>query len=181
MNIRRSAMAFGATFTLAIAAIGLGAPAAEATTLSQGCASVAAGNFDGQYTAVHSTEEIFAGARIVVNASDPRTGLSPATTFSIVMDGTLVRRTEFPGTLDYTFLDDINQVTWTADFSDNVTWTLNCSYVGLPVPILMWNQAVGRASSDAKCNDGWNPSWQEWAIASTGGWVCARAVPMYGQ
>ena len=174
-------MALGATTTLAIATMGLVAPAAQATTLSSGCTYVEAGNFNGQYTATYSNEDFFAGERIIVTTSDPRTGISPATTFSIEFEGTLVEQTDFPGTLEYTFPHDTSQVTWKADFADNVTWTLSCSYVGLPAPIPMWHQAVGRASQNAACETGWNPSWQEWAIASTGGWVCARAVPMYGQ
>ena len=43
-----------------------------------------------------------------------------------------------------------------------------------------WVQAYGRASMDATCEDGWNPSWQEWAVAVTGGWVCERSIPSLG-
>lgn len=43
-----------------------------------------------------------------------------------------------------------------------------------------WVQAIGRASKEATCENGWNPSWHQWAVASTGGWVCTRTIPMYG-
>ena len=36
------------------------------------------------------------------------------------------------------------------------------------------HQAIGRHGSGAACPQGWGPSWQEWAIASTGGWVCVQ-------
>lgn len=43
-----------------------------------------------------------------------------------------------------------------------------------------WVQAVGRQSSTTACPTGWGESWQEWARPVTGGWVCTRSVPMYG-
>jgi hypothetical protein len=43
-----------------------------------------------------------------------------------------------------------------------------------------WVQAYGRASADAKCQDGWDASWQEWAQDVTGGWVCTRSIPANG-
>lgn len=47
-------------------------------------------------------------------------------------------------------------------------------------PIPAWVQAYGRASKDATCLDGWNPSWQSWAEPVTGGWVCTRSSPSLG-
>jgi hypothetical protein len=41
-------------------------------------------------------------------------------------------------------------------------------------------QAYGRFGADATCDDGWNASWQEWAVPVTGGWVCTRSVPSLG-
>ena len=38
-----------------------------------------------------------------------------------------------------------------------------------------WFQSYGRAS-DATCRPGWHASWAEWAVPSTGGWVCNRTV-----
>jgi hypothetical protein len=181
MKIHRSAIVLGLIAVAAASTITVGAPAAHATTLSTGCATMASGALDGQYNAISPSDYFFAGERIVFSAGDPRAGFSPATTFSLSIDGAVTDLTTFPGILEHTFLADTNQVTWAADFFDNVTWVMNCSYVGLPVPTPLWHQAVGRASKDAGCSDGWNPSWQEWAIASTGGWVCARAIPMYGQ
>jgi hypothetical protein len=47
-------------------------------------------------------------------------------------------------------------------------------------PIPAWVQAYGRASADAKCEDGWDPSWQSWAEPVIGGWVCTRSIPSLG-
>ena len=47
-------------------------------------------------------------------------------------------------------------------------------------PKLMWQQANGRASSTASCPDGYTPSWDFWPNGGTGGYVCNRFVPEYG-
>ncbi len=47
-------------------------------------------------------------------------------------------------------------------------------------PIPTWVQSVGRPSSSSSCESGWSPSWQEWAIPVTGGWVCTRSIPSLG-
>ena len=49
-----------------------------------------------------------------------------------------------------------------------------------PAPIPAWVQAYGRFGADAKCADGWSPSWQSWAESVTGGWVCDRSIPSLG-
>lgn len=41
---------------------------------------------------------------------------------------------------------------------------------------LVWHQAVGRASADAVCEEGWNPSWAEWMNGNTGGFTCERVI-----
>ena len=38
-----------------------------------------------------------------------------------------------------------------------------------------WLQSYGRTAVEI-CRDGWHPSWAEWAIDKTGGWVCNRTV-----
>ena len=47
-------------------------------------------------------------------------------------------------------------------------------------PIPMWVQGVGRTSAEAPCVEGWTASWDLWPNGGTGGWVCAREIPMYG-
>lgn len=47
-------------------------------------------------------------------------------------------------------------------------------------PVPDWLQAYGRIGPNASCEVGWSPSWQEWAQAVTGGWVCTRSLPSYG-
>lgn len=50
-----------------------------------------------------------------------------------------------------------------------------------PAPIPAWVQAVGRPGASAGCEPGWGPSWQQWAVPITGGWVCTRSIPAYGR
>lgn len=54
----------------------------------------------------------------------------------------------------------------------------NAESVNAPIPT--WVQSVGRPSSSSSCESGWSPSWQEWAIPVTGGWVCTRSIPSLG-
>jgi hypothetical protein len=46
--------------------------------------------------------------------------------------------------------------------------------------IPMWQQAIGRASATATCPDGYTGSWDTWPNGGTGGFVCNRFVPAYG-
>ncbi len=48
------------------------------------------------------------------------------------------------------------------------------------VPILMWQQAYGRASASDTCQSGYTPSWDTWPNGGKGGFVCNRFVPEYG-
>ena len=48
------------------------------------------------------------------------------------------------------------------------------------VPILMWQQAYGRASASDSCQSGYTPSWDTWPNGGKGGFVCNRFVPEYG-
>ena len=47
-------------------------------------------------------------------------------------------------------------------------------------PIPMWQQAIGRASASAPCPDGYTGSWDTWPNSGTGGFVCNRFIPAYG-
>lgn len=38
-----------------------------------------------------------------------------------------------------------------------------------------WLQSYGRTDSQ-QCASGWHPSWAEWAVDKTGGWVCNRTI-----
>ena len=46
--------------------------------------------------------------------------------------------------------------------------------------IPMWQQAIGRASASAPCPDGYTGSWDTWPNNHTGGYVCNRFIPAYG-
>jgi hypothetical protein len=45
--------------------------------------------------------------------------------------------------------------------------------------LTLWHQSTGRAAG-ASCPDGWSASWEEWAVAGTGGAVCQRDLYAYG-
>jgi hypothetical protein len=47
-------------------------------------------------------------------------------------------------------------------------------------PTEYWQQAYGRASAEATCDEGWSASWQQWPHDGAGGWVCVRDVVKYG-
>jgi hypothetical protein len=68
------------------------------------------------------------------------------------------------------------------NYGYNVYYCANFAVVtgGGSSPIPAWVQAYGRDGMDATCEDGWNPSWQEWAQEVTGGWVCTRSIPSLG-
>jgi hypothetical protein len=63
-----------------------------------------------------------------------------------------------------------------------VTPTLasSSSSTGDAASVLMWQQAYGRASATDSCQDGYTPSWDTWPNGGTGGFVCNRFVPEYG-
>jgi len=44
----------------------------------------------------------------------------------------------------------------------------------------VWVQSVGRASATAPCPAGYTPSWDTWPNNHTGGYVCIKFVPAYG-
>lgn len=41
---------------------------------------------------------------------------------------------------------------------------------------LRWHQAVGRASADATCEEGWSRSWAQWTRGGAGGYTCERVI-----
>ncbi len=70
---------------------------------------------------------------------------------------------------------------WTGS-TYSTTWTVTIATGGggdgasassrTPPP---WLQSHGRTQHE-KCRTGWHPSWAEWAVDKTGGWVCNRTV-----
>lgn len=51
---------------------------------------------------------------------------------------------------------------------------------GDAAPVMMWQQSHGRASAADSCPSGYTPSWDTWPNGGTGGFVCNRFVPEYG-
>jgi hypothetical protein len=64
----------------------------------------------------------------------------------------------------------------------NVTPTLaqSSNSVDEAAPVMMWQQAYGRASASDTCQTGYTPSWDTWPNGGKGGFVCNRFVPEYG-
>ena len=58
---------------------------------------------------------------------------------------------------------------------------LSISYGGGSEPVVNdsppppWLQSYGRAQQET-CQIGWHASWAEWAVATSGGWVCNRTI-----
>ena len=54
----------------------------------------------------------------------------------------------------------------------------------VPAPVVEaipdWLLQFGRAESDG-CPTGWGKSWSEWPNGHTGGFVCTRTIPVYGE
>jgi hypothetical protein len=71
-----------------------------------------------------------------------------------------------------------------ADGSTSVTVTptlaQSSNSAGEAAPVLMWQQAYGRASATDTCQSGYTPSWDTWPNGGKGGFVCNRFVPEYG-
>ncbi len=90
---------------------------------------------------------------------------------------------------------DVITLTWGSQFASSISplagqtvfvWDSTNSVV-VPVvlpagssPIPMWQQAIGRPSATAPCPDGYTGSWDTWPNNHTGGYVCNRFVPTYG-
>ncbi len=77
-------------------------------------------------------------------------------------------------TIEVYNLDTSNFVTVTP------TLASSSSSAGDAASVLMWQQAYGRASATDSCQDGYTPSWATWPNGGTGGFVCNRFVPEYG-
>jgi hypothetical protein len=86
-----------------------------------------------------------------------------------------------PGILSYTFAKSESVSMAVALATGTGTFDYACTPAGVPTPDpLPWVQAYGIFHQDDTCAVGWNPSWQEWAMAITGGWVCTRTIPSLG-
>jgi hypothetical protein len=50
---------------------------------------------------------------------------------------------------------------------------------GASKDLTIWLKATGRVSSEAACEEGWSPSWQQWPNDGAGGWVCVKYTYAY--
>jgi hypothetical protein len=78
---------------------------------------------------------------------------------------------------------DVQDVTVQGVFNFvTVTPTLvqSSNSAGEAAPVMMWQQAYGRASASDTCQSGYTPSWDTWPNGGKGGFVCNRFVPEYG-
>lgn len=82
----------------------------------------------------------------------------------------------------YTFTVD---ATNSAGSDSTSALTITISVDGTPADSIVeagpapWLQSHGRPSHE-DCPPGWHPSWAEWAVPSTGGWVCNRTIFWHG-
>lgn len=166
----------------------VGAAPVSAVDLSEGCQALNASrpNQWAQFVGY-----VFnAGEVIAVSFANPSDG---ATTGYLKVNLITRDLTSIPGTASFTFRNtDSYSVGMELDIGTS-DWNWSCGVVQSPSPgsaaastadgqpIPSWTQARGRDGMNATCEIGWGPSWQEWAEPVTGGWVCTRSIPMYGE
>ena len=65
-------------------------------------------------------------------------------------------------------------------WSVNILWAgPRSSDDGSGPDMTMWQQSIGRSSSDAACPTGYSASWAQWPNDRKGGWVCNRELFAY--
>lgn len=65
-------------------------------------------------------------------------------------------------------------------FVDVLTNSSTPTSTATPEAAPPWLQAYAVSSASADCRTGWARSWQPWAEAVSGGWVCTRTIPSLG-
>ena len=67
-----------------------------------------------------------------------------------------------------------------SDWSVEMVWAgPRTSGDGSEPDMTMWQQSIGRSSSDAACPTGYSASWAQWPNDHKGGWVCNRELFAY--
>lgn len=166
MRVRQLSAAVATAALVAGAGLVMAAPPAAAASVTVDCASASTVTV----TASPGESITITGAANCLND----TGISGSAVVDAITYGPTVweirvKGSTAPGT--YTGIT-INGATESVDITLNV--------VAAQAPIPAWVQAYGRPGKDATCLPGWGPSWQQWAVASTGGWVCTRTIPSLG-
>ena len=65
-------------------------------------------------------------------------------------------------------------------WSVNILWAgPRTSGDGSEPDMTLWQQSIGRSSSDAGCPSGYSASWAQWPNDNKGGWVCNRDLFAY--
>jgi hypothetical protein len=123
-------------------------------------------------------------AGIVTWATDGSAACSvPGSTDPVEFCGLTAYAPDGPGTTVTFALLAAGSTTWVAmqgDVGITIHFNVVASSAADAPPIPDWVQAYGRASADATCIEGWNPSWDLWPNAGTGGFVCQREIPSLG-
>jgi hypothetical protein len=109
---------------------------------------------------------------------DSDSGISGSTVVEAITYGPTVWEIRVNGSTTPGTYTGITMLGGAAPGDLDVGVTLNVVAATAPIP--SWVQAYGRPGKDATCLPGWGPSWQQWAVASTGGWVCTRSIPSLG-
>ena len=124
--------------------------AQSAAMLSPGCQALNAPSFDDRYTVGGAAGyEFWAGEGIVMRATN-----SPdATTITLTVHNQTVATSPFPGSVGYTFPEDVTNETVAWEVSPSTVeadWTIACSAPGCDAYVNMTpNAAVGRFTADA--------------------------------
>lgn len=136
-NIRLAAVAAAAVMALALAAL---TPAANAQTLSQGCARLHSEFDGGPYAGVEGAGilHIAAGEKLTISAGPPFNGTPTEVRLDVydhvfndsggvVLDHDTRTTTGFPGTLTHIFMTEGDYIAnWHVLPGANATWTVDC-------------------------------------------------------
>jgi hypothetical protein len=164
-----------------VAATGMlvSAPLAHATTtFSVSCTS---GAWAGPFTVIAGTSVTFDGTSC--GAGNPAyLATSPSGSTSGSVSTSAGGSATVPSfgtgqTISYTAPAALGSDTFYVNYLNTGNWLVQITVVsssgGNPPP---WLQMYGRPSQTDACRSGWDPSWAEWAITKTGGWVCQRTI-----
>jgi hypothetical protein len=193
MRLRRIALATGAAVALAASSF-VAAPAASAAT------RVVTIEVDCTSSELWSTPNIHVTASpgdTIQLVGDPNCTWGDWRNGDPITDALVIDSTDFhaPPPYQWTIRPDAELGTYgSPDGSDNYVFSAlaeSSIYIGQSFyltlvkasdrgPIPDWVQGYGRAIADEVCLEGWTPSYDMWPNEGTGGWVCTRNVPMYG-
>lgn len=177
-----------------VGATGLvGAPTASAAERSPACAFLDGNFIDFAFTAqfIFESGDLAylglpqPGETVSIISAGNGPGVSTGAALSVIgtgaVEGAIGERLSITLTAPAPRLAGLAQFDGDITDAQRMDFWFFCDPAGDPAtPIPMWNQAFARNGSGATCPAGWEPSWQEWAQAVSGGWVCTRGIRSFG-